>query len=242
MVNTMSDEANKKQIHAGHRVRMRQKLATYGTEGFADHEILEMLLYYAVPRGDTNATAHLLLREFGGLRGVLEASSEDLKRVAGIGEASSAMFALMRECARRYHSARVVKRLCLRDTHAIGTFIAPLFIGRSEEQVYFLCLDDKKTPILGKFIGTGGVDEALVSVASIVADAVTVQAKYVVLAHNHPSGYALPSETDIMSTLRLKRAFSEVGVTLLDHLIIADPTTPDEPAGDYISLADSRLL
>ena len=238
----MPEEAKKKPIHAGHRARMRQKLAAFGTEGFADHEILEMLLYYAVPRGDTNETAHLLLREFGGLRGVLEASAEDLKNIAGIGEVSATLFALMRECSRRYHSARVVKRLCLRDTHAIGTFIAPLFIGRSEEQVYLLCLDGKKTPILGKFIASGNTDEALVNVTSIVSDALAVQAKYVVLAHNHPSGFALPSEADIMSTLRLKRTLSEVGITLLDHLIIADPTTPDEPAGDYISFADSRLL
>ncbi len=238
----MANEPHKKPLHAGHRARMREKMAEFGTEGFADHEILEMLLYYAVPRGDTNAIAHELLDRFHDFRGIFEADPEELQQVNGFGENSAAMIRLICELVRRYHSARFVKRLHLQTTQAIGAFLAPLFIGRREEQVYLLCLDAKRTPILGKFVHSGSVAAAEFDLSVVLTTALAAQAKFVVLAHNHPSGYAVPSEADITTTVRLKRALNEVGVTLLDHLVMADPTDPAEPVGDYISLADSRLI
>lgn len=238
----MADLPQKKPLHANHRARMREKLMTLGTEPFADHELLEMLLYYAIPRSDTNAIAHKLLQEFRDLRGVLEATPEELKNVAGVGENSSALFALMRECTRRYHSERTVKRLHLHTTQAIGTFIAPLFIGRREEQIYLLCLDKQKTPVYGGFLQVGSLTMAALDVSKVVSAAVSVSAAYVVIAHNHPSGFAVPSDADVVATAHLKRALEEVGIALLDHLIVADPMDVSDPVGDYISLSDSRLL
>ncbi len=238
----MNSEPKPKSIHAGHRARMREKLAKLGTEHFADHEILEMLLFYVIPRGDTNAIAHELLERFKGFRGVFEAKPEELRRISGFGEHSAALFSLIREVARRYFVSRYAKRLQLTTTQSIGTFIAPLFIGHRDEQIYLLCLDAKKQPVYGGFIRSGSRASAELDFSVVVATAVSVHAKFVVIAHNHPSGYAVPSEADISATLRLKRALKEVGIALLDHLVIADPTDPAEPVGDYISLADSRLI
>ncbi len=228
--------------HAGHRSRMRSKALTYGLDHLDDHEVLEMLLYHAIPRGDTNETAHRLLERFGSFRGLLEAPPEELQAVPGVGESAAVLLKLTMEAARRYYAARRTRRLHLTSTEAIGRFLTPVFIGRREENVYLLCLDAKKTPVYGRIITVGGVAASTLEIQQILSTAVSVQAKYVVLAHNHPSGYAVPSESDLQTTLQLKHALAGVNICLLDHLIIADPTGASDPTGDYVSLADSNLI
>ena len=138
--------------HAGHRSRMRSKALTYGLDHLDDHEVLEMLLYHAIPRGDTNETAHRLLERFGSFRGLLEAPPEELQAVPGVGESAAVLLKLTMEAARRYYAARRTRRLHLTSTEAIGRFLTPVFIGRREENVYLLCLDAKKTPVYGRII------------------------------------------------------------------------------------------
>lgn len=207
--------------HAGHRSRMRSKALTYGLDHLDDHEVLEMLLYHAIPRGDTNETAHRLLERFGSFRGLLEAPPEELQAVPGVGESTAVLLKLTMEAARRYYAARRTRRLHLTSTEAIGRFL---------------------TPVYGRIITVGGVAASTLEIQQILSTAVSVQAKYVVLAHNHPSGYAVPSESDLQTTLQLKHALAGVNICLLDHLIIADPTGASDPTGDYVSLADSNLI
>ncbi len=241
--NAMAKETkNGKNLHAGHRARMREKVLMYGLDSMNDHEVLEMLLYYAIPRGDTNETAHLLLDRFKSFRFLLEATPEELASVPGVGQNTAVLIKLVLEASKRYHTARLARRLRLTSTQAIGNFLSPIFIGKREENVYLLCLDAKKTPIYGKTIHVGGMTATALEIPQILSIALSVNAKYVVLAHNHPSGFAVPSDTDLTTTLKLYRALKEVDIRLLDHLIISDPTDPAEPAGDYVSLADSNLF
>lgn len=233
--------AKGKNLHAGHRARMRAKVLQYGLESFDDHQVLEMLLYHAIPRGDTNETAHLLLERFGTFRELLEATPEELQSVEGVGESSAVLLKLVQEVSRRYHIARATRRVQLSTTAAIGRFVLPLFIGKREENIYLLCLDAAKTVIYSKMLMTGNSTNAPLDIPKLLSIVSSVHAKYVVLAHNHPSGCAMPSDADMLTTIQLKKALNQIGVRLLDHLVIADPTNSDEPAGDYISMADSHL-
>lgn len=229
-------------LHAGHRARMRAKVLQYGLESFDDHEVLEMLLYHAIPRGDTNETAHLLLERFRTFRELLEATPEELQSVEGVGESSAVLLKLVQEVSRRYHIARTARRVQLSTTAAIGKFVLPLFIGKREEIIYLLCLDAAKTLIYSKMLTTGNSTNAPLDIRKLLSIVTSVHARYVVLAHNHPSGCAIPSQADLQTTIQLQRSLNQIGVKLLDHLIVADPTNPDEPAGDYISMADSCLF
>ena len=241
--NAMARELkNDKHVHSGHRERMREKVLTYGLDSLNDHEVLEMLLYFAIPRSDTNKTAHLLSERFQSFRDLLEATPEELMSVPGVGRNTAVLLKLILEVSKRYHTARLARRLRLTSTQAIGNFLAPVFIGKREEHVYLLCLDVRKTPIYGKVIHVGGMSATALDIPQILSVALSVHAKYVVLAHNHPSGFAVPSDADLTTTLKLHRALKEVDIRLLDHLIISDPTDPSEPAGDYVSLADSHLF
>lgn len=241
-MNRQAGEPSGQNPHAGHRARMRAKALQHGLDTFDDHEILEMLLYHAIPRGDTNETAHRLIDQFGSFRGLLEASPEEMMGVPGVGDTTAALLKLVQEVSRRYHAARMTRRIRLTSTASIGGFILPLFIGKREENVYLLCLDSKKTPVYGRMLCTGGAAAATLDIRQVLSVVAAVQAKYVVLAHNHPSGCAIPSEADLQTTVQLRRALDQVGVVLLDHLIVSDPTNPEEPVGDFVSLADSNLL
>ncbi len=208
-----------------------------------DCEVLEFLLFYAIPRGNTNETAHLLLRRFGSLRNVLEATPAELMQIPGIGEKAAMLISLMPELLRRYQAQRLPKRkLRLRGSDQLGRLLTPVFIGRREECVYVLCLDKNYSPICGQMIYRGSANAVAVYVPQIVALASSVRAAGVVVAHNHPSGVALPSDADIYTTRAIARALQAVNVRLVDHLVISDPTTQDMPDGDFVSLADSNIL
>ena len=220
--------------HAGHRSRMRSKALTYGLDHLDDHEVLEMLLYHAIPRGDTNETAHRLLERFGSFRGLLEAPPEELQAVPGVGESAAVLLKLTMEAARRYYAARRTRRLHLTSTEAIGRFLAPVFIGRREENVYLLCLDAKKTPVYGRIITVGGVAASTLEIQQILSTAVSVQAKYVVLAHNHPSGNLRPSKQDDLLTQKLRAAAKLFDIEVLDHIIVTR-------GGYYSYLVENRF-
>lgn len=221
---------------------MRKRFQTEQEAGFSDQEILEMLLYHSIPREDTANLARRLLMQFGTVRGVLEATAEELTGVDGVGESTAQLLRLTSEVCRRYMASRIAPRLRLNTTEAIGSFILPVFIGKKKEAVYMLCMDEQRTPVFGRVMNIGESGQVTVDIPRLTHEALQAGAKYVVLAHNHPSGFAIPSDSDLFATRDLQRALNAVGIRLLDHLIIGDPTSPDRPEGDYISLSDSHLL
>jgi len=221
-------------IHDGHRERKRKQFLEHGLDAFADHEVLELLLFYAVRQGDTNPTAHELMRRFGSLNGVLTASPEELLKVKGVGEHTAALLSLIYPLVRRARTGDGAEPVIFNSTQAVDDYFTDLFLGLREERLYEACLDAKCKLLRCVPVADGCVDTVSLNVRRLVENAISCGASFVVLAHNHPSGLALPSEDDNAATLLAWNALRAVGVELIDHVIVAD--------GDYVSLRDNGLL
>ena len=221
-------------IHDGHREKMRQRFMTGGLDAFADHEILELLLYYAIPRRDTNPIAHALMERYGSLPAVLAAPMEDLKRTEGIGESAAVLLHLVPQVCRRARLAQVGEDQVLNSSERAGAYLLECFDGESREVIYQLCLDRKGKLLVCKRLGEGSVASADLDVRRLVENAILTGASAVILAHNHPSGVALPSDGDYTATMRVRAALNAIGIELADHIIVAD--------GDFVSMADSGYL
>ena len=221
-------------VHDGHREKMRQRFLSGGLEGFAPHEALELLLYYAIPRRDTNPTAHALMERYGSLSAVLSAPAEDLQKVEGIGESAAVLIRMVAQLTRKAAIESAAQESVLSSSQRAGKYLLTRFEGAKRELVYQLCLDQKGKLLACKLLGEGGVTAAAVDIRQVVENAILTSASAVILSHNHPSGIALPSPEDYAVTDRVKAALATIGVTLADHIIVAD--------GDYVSMADSGYL
>ena len=221
-------------VHEGHRERMRRQMKTSGMDSLSDVQVLEVALYYAIARRDTNEIAHALLRRFGSLSGVLEAPRAELLKIDGVGESAADLLLLFIQMERRHLMDRAGREAILDTTYKCSQYLMPRFIGEQEEVVYLLCLDAKCKALDCSLIHRGAVNMTAISVRKIVKAALDHNATSVVVAHNHPSGLALPSREDRATTLALKAALDAVDVVLVDHVIVADE--------DFVSLADDGLL
>ena len=220
-------------MHDGHRNRLKERFLKEGLDGFSEIQVLELVLFYCIPRKDTNPIAHALLEHFGGLSQVLEAPVEELKRIPGMGESSAAFLRLITETGRYYMVHRSTQSSVLPTLEQCAEYMVPFFFGRRLETVFLLCLDAKCKVLCCKEVGEGSVNSAGISVRRIVETALGANASSVVLAHNHPSGVALPSGEDIQTTRRIAMALSAVEITLVDHIVVADE--------DYVSMAQSGV-
>ncbi|MBQ6927150.1 MAG: DNA repair protein RadC [Oscillospiraceae bacterium] len=221
-------------IHEGHRARLRESFLEHGLQSMNDINALEMLLFYALPRRDTNETAHLLLERFGSLDGVFSAPVEDLCEVEGIGEYAAALIALIPEIMKkaRLSKSREIRQIkCSEDA---GEYLLPYFMNERDEVVYMLCLDAKRAVICCAEMGRGVVNTVDANIRRMVEKALKVKACSVIIAHNHPDGIAIPSREDDIFTKCLYNALETVGIRLEDHIIVADE--------DYISVADSGMM
>ena len=220
-------------IHDGHRERLRQRFAEEGLDHFQEINVLELILFYAIPRKDTNEIAHRLLDKFGTVSQVIETPVHELEKVPGLGRKAATFLSLLNEFNRYCQVNRVKNDIILTSVEKCGDFIAPMFVGRRNETVFALCLDAKCKVICCREVGEGSVNSAAVPICKIVEIALGVNASSVVLAHNHPSGIALPSPEDVQTTKRLALALQAVDIELSDHIIVAD--------GDYVSMVHSGL-
>ena len=221
-------------IHDGHRERIRKQLKTSGMDSLSDVQVLEVLLYYAMPRGDTNPIAHALLERFGTLDGVFCAPDAELRKISGIGDSAAQLIRLIPQLSRRCLMSRSAQIRVLDTTSKCGQYLLPYFHGESEEVVYLLCLDAKCKALDCVLIHRGSVNVASIAARKVVKAALDANATSVVLSHNHPSGLALPSPEDRQTTRVLKRALEAVGIVLADHIIVADD--------DFVSLRDDGIL
>ncbi len=218
----------------GHRERLRNRFLKEGLQNFEDYQALELLLFYAIPRRDVSPLARMLIQRFGSFSAVLNAPVEELQKIPGMGEGSAAFLHLMPELCQYYRKdmIRFKKQICsLRDAEE---YLLPQFTGMTTEAVYLLCLDNANRILYSDFIGQGTVDAAHLSVRAVVEIALRVGATSIILAHNHPRGFAIPSQSDIDSTLRIQISLHGLGIRLQDHLIIADE--------DFVSLRQSGIL
>lgn len=221
-------------MHSGHRQRMRQRYLQSGLDGFNDLAILELLLYFAIPRQDTNPIAHRLLDRYGTLAAVLEAPPDDLVQVEGIGESAAVLLSLFPAVARRHMIQRAGVKAVLDTSTKCGEFLVPYFFAERDEAVRLLCLDARLMVIDCPLLSRGGLHTASVSARKVVEAALRTNASTVVLAHNHPGGLAIPSHEDVAATARLRTALEAVGVQLGDHIIVAGE--------DFVSMAASGML
>lgn len=221
-------------IHDGHRERMKNRFLEHGLEGFDDHHVLELLLFYALPRADVNPLAHLLLDRFGSLSAVFDAPLEELVTVPGIAKNTALFIKLLPQVSRRYHLSRTRTAEVLDTSRKAGEYLTPYFYAQREELVYMLCLDARCRVLTCKLLFQGSVNAAGVSVRKLVETALLFNSTSIILAHNHPSGLTAPSPEDLETTRRIHTALSAVDIQLTDHIIVAD--------GDFLSLADTGFF
>lgn len=227
-------ETNEKetgQIHGGHRRRLKQRFLHEGLDRFEPHNILELLLFYTIPRRDTNELAHTLLNTFGSLSAVFDAPYDELVKIEGIGTSTAEMIKMIPDLTRRYLDDKYSEGCILNSTEASGRFLLTKFVAHSNEIVYLVCLDNKCRVLHAGVVFEGTVNAASISIRRIIEVALRNNATAVIIAHNHPNGIAVPSPEDLETTKQISTALLLVGIRLIDHLIFA--------SNDYVSLADS---
>ena len=220
-------------VHDGHRQRLRSRFLKEGLDNFEQINALELLLFYCIPRKDTNELAHALIDHFGSFHQVMDATPEELMAVPGIGEGTATFLPLI-SAACRYYRVSQVKNVCVLDTiEKCGDYLVNFFHARKNEMVFLLCLDAKCKVIVCREVGEGRVNSAGISARKVTEIALGAKATTAILAHNHPSGIAVPSDDDVVTTRQIARSLGAVGITLADHIVVAED--------DYVSMAQSGL-
>lgn len=221
--------------HDGHRQRMRAEFLRTGGREMEEHRLLELLLFYAIPQGDLNPLAHLLVDHFGSLTGVFHATYDQLVKVPGVGHNTAVLLQLVPVVAARYMQQNASFDRQIVDLWQLQELLEPYFFGRRDEVAYLACMDGNNRLLAVRKLGEGVVDTVQIVSRKVLEAALDCNASQVVLAHNHVSGVAMPSNADVDTTLRLKRVLAEAAdITLTDHLIFA--------GGDMVSMAQSGLL
>lgn len=210
-------------LHDGHRQRKRQQFLSHGPESMADHELLELALFYAIPRRDTNETAHRLLDQFGSLDRVLSAPEQELEKVEGVGQGAAVLLRLMGSIGDRARRPGREEKIVASVDQA-GAYFLRLLDGQRTEQLYQLCVDAKGKVLSCRMLSQGQADMTVLSLRQVVENALLSGA----------SGVALPSPADMEATTQVRDALKRLDIRLIDHIIVAD--------GDYVSMASSGLL
>ena len=221
-------------IHDGHRGRLREQFNQHGLDSFNDITALELLLFYSVPRKDTNEIAHRLLGHFGSLHDVFNASLEELMEVPGISFNSAVLISLLPQLMKKVEMSKVSGMKTINSVSDAAEYFIPRFMNERDELLLILCLDSKNNIICCREIARGTVNSVDANSRRIVEMALKHKAVSVILAHNHPRGVAVPSREDDHTTQYIYKALRLVGINLDDHLIIADD--------NYFSLANAGLI
>lgn len=223
-----------KNLHKGHRSRLKQRYIKNGLDSFEDNQVLELLLFYCYPQRDTNEIAHKMINKFGSLHNLLEASPIDIMKECNVTENVAVLVSLTPHLSKRYIKGRWSKKDVLDNTKIIGEFAIGLFIGRKYECLYIICLDVKHQLLDVVLATEGTIDSAAIYTRNIVEIALRHNASSVVLAHNHPSGSLKPSREDIEMTKRIVKAFESIDIDVVDHVIVGGEK--------YFSFSEKRLL
>ncbi|MCL2572056.1 MAG: DNA repair protein RadC [Defluviitaleaceae bacterium] len=210
--------------HHGHRERVKEKYKKGGLEGFHDHEVLEMLLYYCYPRGDTNPKAHNMLNEFGSLHNLFEADIDTLKERLKCSENVAVLLNLIPALAGRYFRSKWNRKVQINTAKAAGEYAIDLFVGHTVESFYVLSLDSQRRLLNTSVISKGTVDESAVYPREVIKVAIQDRVTSVILTHNHPGGSMRPSRADMEVTRQIVEGLQFIGVSVLDHIVVAGDT------------------
>ena len=207
--------------HDGHRQRMRERFMAQGLEGFAPHEILELILFYAIPRANVNPLAHRLMEAFGSLHAVLEADAKDLMKVEGVGQSTAALLSLFGHVDRELEKSRSAEKKKLSNRSSAQKHCLGLLAGLRQEHLYLVCLNAQMEVVQNALIARGTLNEVQAYPRLVAEAALRANAHAVVLCHNHPGGSVIPSQADLEMTDALARLLQSLDVMLVDHVIVA---------------------
>ena len=208
--------------HEEHRKRVRDTFLKGGLQCFQQHSVLELLLFYSIPRRDTNEIAHRLVERFGSLPAVLDAPYEELRKVDGVGESSAILIMLASQLAKRYLHEQAQGKRIFTTTADFHEFAINLFLGIKNETAFLLCLDNNGRLLHCAPASLGTKNELMLDNRTLLETAFRYSATKVVLTHNHPNGLASPSKSDVTRTESAIVLFNSVSIQLLDHLIVAE--------------------
>lgn len=230
----MSDMNKKpKNLHENHRERLRETFRKSGYSGLPDHNLLEFLLFYSIPRKDTNELAHRLIDALGSLDKVLCASREQLLEIEGIGESSAMLISLFPELFRRFNESALGKKINLSEpSDAMDYLVKKYTFDNKSEIFYMLCLDGVGNLINCCRIGEGSSHDVVINKRSILEAAFRNNADRVIFAHNHPNGILAPSKNDLYFTSEIGALLNGVGIRVADHIIVS--------GGEAFSLASTK--
>ena len=218
----------------GHRGRLRERFLQSGLNAFLDYEIVELLLTLGTPRRDCKPMAKEAIKRFKGLRAVLDASSDELQEIKGIGPSNAFGLKLFQAMAERYAKEGMPEKVTLDSAEAVFNYLQKSIGREKKEHFILLCLDSRHNLINISEISVGTINASIVHPREVFQTAIKNLATQVILAHNHPSGDPEPSTQDVAITARLCEASRILGIELLDHVVV----TSDK----FVSLKDKGLL
>ena len=213
-------------VHEGHREKLRNRfIQDKGFENFEDHQILELLLFYAKAQADTNPLAHELLDRFGSLKGVLEARPEQLRTVPGIGPQAATLISMVVPLTRVWHRCAMESPIRIANSREAESYCLSILAGERTERFYVVSLNAQCKVLGRRKISEGSLSEVSAYPRMVMETALNYNAHSVLLCHNHPGGTCAPSPEDISSTIQLQRLLNGVGILVLDHIIVAGDRT-----------------
>lgn len=218
---SISKKPKKENPHEGHRRRVRARFIENGFDGFAPHEVLEFILYYCYPQQDTNKISHMMLNEYGSLHNLFEADVIDIMNRCKVTERVAALLNCIPKLCNLYYRSKWEQAPVMSNVKIAVQYASSLFIGRTTEVFYILCLDKGRKLNHVSLISEGTIDEVSIYPREIIGEALKHQASSVILAHNHPGATPKPSPRDTEATRKIVEGLKFVNVRVLDHLIIA---------------------
>lgn len=215
---------NDKNVNKGHRERLKKRFLATGFDGFQPHEILELLLFYSIPLKDTNEIAHNIINEMGSIYNVFNASYEELIKLNGIKEHSAILIKMIPQLS-YYYSNNMDKPLVLDNTNSIKEYFKSLYVSEKEEKIRIAVVNDCLELVSCKVIANGTINTVPINVRKIAECAIYNQCSMVIMSHNHPDCQPTPSTSDISCTRQISHTLSEIGIKLIDHVIVGRNNT-----------------
>ncbi len=221
---------SKENIHKNHRSRVKNRFLSHGLDSFEQHLVMEMLLFFSIPQGDTNELAHKLINTFGSFDKVLDASYEDLCAVDGVGSHTATLIKMIPAVSKYYDEIKLQPKLKLSGAKEVAEFVQARCKHKTEEVFSLISLDSNLKFLKFDEISTGTVSFTEVSTRKAVDAALKSNASCAIIAHNHPSGSLKPSIDDMLTTRAMREALKLIGVKLVDHIIVTND--------GYVSIGD----
>jgi len=210
-------------LHLHHRSRLKKRFINAGTlDGFEEHNVLELLLFFGIPQGDVNELAHQLLDKFGSLGNLMDADFSVLCEQKGIGEHTATLLKLIPQLSNRYHMSKRPKQVVYNDAEKIGEFFIDFYRGINKEVVSMMLLDNRLELIDCVKVFYGSVNSSDVNPRVLAEIGLRHNAACFILAHNHPNGNTIPSAEDLSTTRALREFFAMMKMPMAEHYLVAE--------------------